>query len=160
MLISFFLWSFSFAHAGLSFNCYDNPNIPVMAYQVGSLNCPQPPKGSISDTKNVFCVYTAICEPLAENQRPTKLTEEQVSFYSEAANFVEFQNSSFKNSLVTCAGKAKVDGNKWLSGDCPPLNDCAKDIAFNGTAAAINGAALSLQKPAGKGLIRDSGITK
>ncbi len=147
-----------FAFSGISFNCYDSPYLPVMAYQMGSLNCPTPQKGSLSNAENVFCVYSAICEALSENQAPTKLSEKQVEFYSDSTNFVEFQKSSFKNALVTCPGKATL-GGQWLNGDCPPLNECAKDIAFNGTAAAINGK-MSLKKPPGKGTVNGSSFTK
>ncbi len=133
-----FLFSFRLV-AEVRFNCYENPNMGAMAYQVGGSNCePGSAKGSVDSANKMFCSYTAICEALGSNQPPTQLTNAQVE---ELSQNLYSKLSNFKHSIVTCSGKsAALDPeSKTLIADCPSINNCAIDIAFNGGPAMVNG---------------------
>jgi hypothetical protein len=123
------------AQAAVKFNCYENPNMGPLAYQLGGQNCGTGISASLDDTSKIFCTYSAICEALGPDEKPTKLTPEQIRQYTES---VFMNNSGFKHSMVSCPGTGKLDpGDKTLYGKCPPINECAKDIAFNGGPANV-----------------------
>lgn len=126
------------AFAKVKFHCYGNPHMPVLAYQMGSINCPKgTSKGNTNSTQTVFCVHSALCEPLADGEKPTSLTEDDVR--SLSMNVMELAKSSYKMASVSCAGTGQLVEANHLFGDCPKLESCAGDIAFNGSAASING---------------------
>jgi hypothetical protein len=157
LLICLLASSLSFAK--VKFNCYDNPNIPVMAYQAGSLNCAKEQAQNLASTANVFCVYTAVlCEAVADGEKPTQLTPEQVFNYTN--NFQAMAESSFKFASISCKGAGELDGNKMLHGNCPSINACADDIAFNGTPAMINGKFGLSREPGGSVTVDSPNIQK
>lgn len=146
------------AFAGVRFNCYDNPGLPLLSYQVGGVNCPaRTQKGALDNTQNVFCVYSALCEPLADGEVATELTPEQVQNYS--TDFATTAKSSFKYSTVSCVGIGILDNNNVLLGNCPPISECAKDVAYNGASAVANGV-IQQKRPHGRVIIDKPNMEK
>ena len=146
------------SYASVRFNCYDNPGLPLLSYQVGGVNCPaRTQKGALDNTQNVFCVYSALCEPLADGEVATELTSEQVERYS--TDFAATAQSTFKYSTVSCAGIGILDNNGVLLGNCPAISECAKDVAYNGSAAVANGV-IQKKRPQGRVIIDKPNMEK
>lgn len=125
------------ASAKVKFNCYQNPMMPAMSYQLGGVNCPSgSAKGDTNSIETVFCTYSAICEPVADGETATQLDPSQVQNYS--MNLMDLAKSTFKYATISCAGTGVLDQNKFLYGNCPPIEKCQRDIAFNGTFAVNN----------------------
>jgi hypothetical protein len=127
-----------YVSAAVSFQCYADPSIPVMAYEYASGSCAgfdskaQAAKVGKNGEKDMVCLYSGVCEAVDGarlNQPPSKRTLQEISARQVAGHL--------KNSLIICKGKGKIEDGIVNTADCPDPSACAADTFYNTRAARM-----------------------
>lgn len=115
------------------FHCYTAPGAPVQTLEYSSGICLDGEKagGANADVeadgeRPVICMITAGCKAVSDAEALKPPPE-----LDQATLFAQYGDQTIKSAQLICKGTAVFKNRIAVSANCPPLDQCQKDISFH-----------------------------